>query len=110
MKLPNGSQAIVEPAKLRDYCLNPAHARGRHKARVFASRLDIRLENMERLMEALKAAAAELDAEPGEDDEYGNRFVIDFWMEGPRGSAQVRSGWINKTDEDIPGSPLVLLL
>jgi hypothetical protein len=102
MELPNGDQAIVEPAKLRDYCLNHAHARGRHKARVFASRLDIRADNMERLMDALKTAAAELDAQLGEEDEYGSRFVVDFWMEGPRGSAQVRSGWIIKTGEHIP--------
>ena len=34
MKLPNGDKAIVDLAKLLDYCLNP---RGRNKARVFAS-------------------------------------------------------------------------
>ncbi len=37
MKLPNGGRAVVEIAKLRDYCLNPAHPRGRHNARVFAA-------------------------------------------------------------------------
>jgi hypothetical protein len=37
MKLPNGEHAVVDSAKLREYCLNPHHARGRHKARVFAS-------------------------------------------------------------------------
>jgi hypothetical protein len=42
MKLPNATHAVVDVAKLRDYCLNPGHARGRHKARVFASVLGIR--------------------------------------------------------------------
>src|SRR5579863_7959177 len=28
MKLPGGDQAIVDIAKLRDYCLSPGHARG----------------------------------------------------------------------------------
>jgi hypothetical protein len=37
MKLPNGDRAIVDLEKLRAYCLNPQHPRGRHKARVFAS-------------------------------------------------------------------------
>jgi hypothetical protein len=37
MKLPNGDQAVVDIAKLRDYCLNKDHLRGRHKARVFAA-------------------------------------------------------------------------
>ena len=34
MKPPNGERAIVDIAKLTDYCLNPEHARGKHKARI----------------------------------------------------------------------------
>jgi len=37
MKLPNGDRAVVDIEKLRGYCLNPRHPRGRNKARVFAS-------------------------------------------------------------------------
>lgn len=37
MKLPGGTGAIVELSKLRDYCLDPHHPRGRHKAWVFLS-------------------------------------------------------------------------
>ncbi len=29
MKLPNADRAVVEIEKLRDYCLNPVHPRGR---------------------------------------------------------------------------------
>ena len=36
MFLPNPSLAVVELAKLTDYCLDPAHEDGKHKARVFA--------------------------------------------------------------------------
>lgn len=39
MKLPNADRAIVDVAKLRDYCLNPNHEEGKHKARVFAASL-----------------------------------------------------------------------
>ncbi len=46
MKLPNSDRAVVDIAKLRDYCLNPAHPRGRHKARVFAAALGLTAEVM----------------------------------------------------------------
>lgn len=35
MQIPNCERAIVDIVKLRDYCLNLDHIRGRHKARVF---------------------------------------------------------------------------
>jgi len=41
MKLPNGEHAIVDIVKLRDYALSQHHPRGRHKARVFLSALDL---------------------------------------------------------------------
>ena len=34
MKLPYGAHAVVDIAKLRDYCLSAEHPRGRHKARL----------------------------------------------------------------------------
>ena len=37
MKLPNADRAVVEMQKLVDYCLDPEHPRGKHKARVFLS-------------------------------------------------------------------------
>jgi hypothetical protein len=39
--LQDGAQAILELRKLEDYCLNPGHPRGRHKARVFRDALGI---------------------------------------------------------------------
>jgi hypothetical protein len=43
VKLPHAELAVVDIAKLRDYCLNADHLRGRHKARVFAA---VRTENV----------------------------------------------------------------
>jgi hypothetical protein len=37
MKLPNAESAIIAIEKLRNYCLDPEHPRGKHKARVFSS-------------------------------------------------------------------------
>src|SRR5262245_36569238 len=102
MRLPNGEHAIVPLEKLEDYCLNPEHPRGRHKARVFASVLGITIDNAELLQAALVSAAATADALAGEIDAYGQRFVIEFDMEGTAGRTLVRSVWIIRHGDDIP--------
>jgi len=57
VKLPNGARAIVDIRKLREYCLNPQHPRGRNKARVFAA-VGMREADAEELRTALVAAAS----------------------------------------------------
>jgi hypothetical protein len=57
MKLPNGERAIVDIRKLREYCLNAQHSRGRNKARVFAA-VGIREADAEELRKILLAAAS----------------------------------------------------
>jgi hypothetical protein len=46
VKLPNAERAIVNIAKLRDYCLNPEHEHGSHKARVFAAKLGLTADKL----------------------------------------------------------------
>jgi hypothetical protein len=53
MKLPNAENAVVDIEKLRDYCLNPNHPEGKHKARVFQGRLAIGREDAELLRERI---------------------------------------------------------
>ncbi|MGI8911836.1 MAG: DUF6883 domain-containing protein [Rubrobacteraceae bacterium] len=101
-KLPNAENAVVEMRKLRDYCLSPEHPRGRHKARVFASALGITAEDSEILRQALLSAARSEEAAPTEDDEYGQRYVLDFEMSTEVGSTIVRGGWIVRSGEDFP--------
>jgi Domain of unknown function (DUF6883) len=101
MRLPNAAKALVEVAKLRDYCLNPAHPRGRHKARVFANVLGIRSEQAEFLRKALLEAALSTDVTLGERDAYGQRYVLDFSMGGLSGTAMVRSTWIVLSGENF---------
>jgi hypothetical protein len=102
MLLPNGEQAIVPLEKLLDYCLNPDHPRGRHKARVFTDALGITAAEASLLQQALRAAARDLDATSMEADDFGDRFVIDFEMKGPGGTAVVRSLWIIRHGEVMP--------
>ena len=102
MKLPGGEQAIVDIAKLRDYCLDPQHPRGRHKARVFGAVLGLAQAHAEVFREELLRAAREEHAVPGLSDQYGDRFTIDFEMSHGGRRATIRSGWIILRDEGHP--------
>lgn len=102
MKLPNGDRAVVDQAKLSDYCLDPDHPRGRHKARVFKAALGIDLSNAEILREALLAIAVNGEAEPARADEYGQRYAIRFELETTSGRATIVSAWMIKVGEDFP--------
>ncbi len=92
MKLPNAERAIVDIVKLRDYCLNPLHPEGRHKARVFQAALGISRNDAEALRLILLAAAREEDAFPAEKDEYGQRYVVDFFLNHMGRKALVKIG------------------
>lgn len=98
------SRAIVDIAKLREYCLSEQHMRGRHKARVFRSRLRLRASDAgflrQMLLEAVLAAGAE-NLIATRSDRYGQRFIFDVEIKTNRGSATVRSGWILRAGEDV---------
>lgn len=102
MKIPAGDNAIVDRQKLTAYCLNPEHPRGKHKARVFATALGFTAENADELRAALLTAAATADAQPAGSDRFGDRYVIESEMKGPRGAAVVRSTWIIRRGETSP--------
>src|SRR5258708_3561683 len=102
MKLPNPDQATIDIEKLRDYCLNPHHPRGRHKARVFASTLGLNSEDAEFLRAVLFRAVRSSEAIPTKSNIYGQMFIIDFHMSGPKGEALVRSSWIVYWGENYP--------
>ena len=101
MKLPNAGRAVVDLRKIRDYCLNPDHPRGRHKARVFASVLGMTARNADELRDALLSAAGEAEAILTKKDQYGQRYMIDYKVSGPYGQVMVRSIWIVRNGEDF---------
>lgn len=104
MKIPNSNQAVVDIQKLRDYCLSMEHPRGRHKARVFASAPGFTADDAEKLQAILLDRVSSQDnALPGEQDEYGQRYTLDFNITGLNGKqASVRSGWIILSGENFP--------
>lgn len=102
MKLPNGEAAIIEIEKIRDYCLNPGHPRGRHKARLFQSILGMTSAHVNELRAALLAAARSENATSGETDQYGVRYILDFELRRGERTAIVRNCWIVLTGEIAP--------
>ena len=73
-----------------------------HKARVFATALGLTAENADQLRAALLTAAATSDAQPAASDRFGDRYVLEFNIEGPRGTGVVRSTWIVRRGETSP--------
>jgi hypothetical protein len=102
VRLPNCERAFVDLKKLREYCLNPEHPRGRHKARIFAETLGFTAYDAEELRQALLEAACTNEAVLVGDDDFGPRYAVDFRIEGRAGIATVRSLWIVRRDEDFP--------
>jgi hypothetical protein len=53
MLIPNADNAVVDIRKLRDYCLNPDHDDGKHKARLFSTILSMAAEDAQELRRIL---------------------------------------------------------
>jgi hypothetical protein len=103
MKLRDGENAALDIAKLRLYCLDPAHPRGAAKARQFASRFGLTASDAESLrQQLLEAVGKSEEAVVGERDEHGQRYDLDVEITGPDGSGSVRSTWIVRSDESPP--------
>lgn len=102
MKLPNGTQAILDLEKLRRYCLDVAHPRGRHKARVFRAALGISTGDATLLREALLRAASTEDAVVTKTDHHGTRYTLRMDMIHGTRAAVVRSQWIVRQGEEVP--------
>ena len=102
MQIPNAEHAEIDIRKLRDYCLNPEHPEGKHKARLFAAAFGMTAKDAEDLQEILSRVVMTENVVMGRRDEYGQRYVIDFMMEWRGRHALVRCGWIIENDSDIP--------
>lgn len=101
MLIPNAEHAIVDIRKLRDYCLNPLHDEGQHKARLFAA-VGIIAADAEELRNLLLQAVKSHEAQLGRRDAYGQRYILDFSLEWHDKRILIRSGWIIEHGTDIP--------
>lgn len=101
MLIPNTERAIVDIRKLRDYCLNPLHDEGKHKARLFAA-AGITVTDVEELRDLLLQAVKTHEAQLGRRDIYGQRYIVDLPLERRGKRTMIRSGWIIEHGIDIP--------
>ena len=104
MKLPNLDLAFIDRNKLWNYSLNTQHDRGKHKARLFAAILDLgRNENDVEILQTLIVEAIQTyEAIPSQSDQYGQRYIVDFPITRNQNTANVRTTWIVRPDEDFP--------
>lgn len=102
MRLPHAERAEVALPKLRDYCLNPLHDEGKHKARVFASALGMTAADADALREILVEAVRIHEAVPGYRDAYGQRYTVDVPVHWRGRHAILRSAWILEHGSDNP--------
>jgi len=102
MHLPNADRAVVDIAKLRDYCLSTTHPRGRHKARIFGASLGMTAADAAELRDAILAAVLHVDAIETDSDAFGRRFVVDFALAHRGRTAEIRTAWIVRRGEEFP--------
>ena len=102
MKLPNAEHAIIDKGKIRDYCLNHDHPRGKHKARIFQSVLGMTVDDAETLISEIKNRVQEYECQVGEQDDFGQRYTVDMPIENSPFEAVIRTGWIIKRNEISP--------
>ena len=100
--LPNRNEAVLDIRKIEDYCLNPSHPRGRHKARVFREALDLRRTDAGWLRDALLVAAHSREASQVTLDAWGTRWRLDAAIRRQGKSVMVRTIWIVRTGETAP--------
>ena len=102
MIITNAERAVIDRRKLADYCLDPTHPVGRHKAVVFRRALGFTEEDADTLYELLLRAIAVYAASVDRLDEFGQRYFVDFPVTTPVNSAVLRSAWIIRSGEDFP--------
>lgn len=101
MKLPNGINADLGN-KIEDYCLNPNHDKGKHKAILFQSKLGITKANSQILKQALLKAALEENVTIRKANQYGIHYNMKFRLKTQAGESLILAGWIICQGEDFP--------
>ena len=102
MLIPNAENAVVDIRKLREYCLNPQHDDGKHKARLFSTILGMTADNAEELRQILLEVVKTQVAQQGRGDDFGQRYTLDFRLEWQNRSGIIRSAWIIEHGSEIP--------
>lgn len=102
MKIPNVSQAIVHPDKLRGYLLDSAHKRGKSKAAILHT-FGYTPENWRQLESDLRQYHLTAEVTAIRETPYGTRYEIQAILITPNDRPlQVRTIWQIDTGTDYP--------
>ncbi|NCR02268.1 MAG: hypothetical protein GPJ11_24585 [Microcystis aeruginosa L211-101] len=93
---------MFDDHKLTGYSLNLNHADGRHKVRVFKSALNLDIDDVQFLKNALLEAVKTYNAIPDKINQYGQKYIIDFPLNHQNKTAIIPSVWIIRNDENFP--------
>ena len=93
--LVNVDRAVFDIGKLTDYSLNPDHASGKHKARVWKAAIGAELKHADMIARQVMAFLPHAEARQGNVDIHGVRFVTMIPVTGPNGkTVDVKAVWI----------------
>lgn len=102
MLLPNADEAIIDPAKLRDYLLSTTHPLGRFKARFFGA-LGFSVDEWQELESAIRTQHLTQEAKRLPAMRSGQKFSVQAILTGPNGeSAAGVSVWFIRAGETAP--------
>jgi hypothetical protein len=101
-QLPRSDHAILDLRKLEDYCLDPNHPRGRHKARMFRELLGVTRADAGWLKDILLSGAREGEGIELASNIFGARWRIDMAVSRHGNSVVLRTIWIVRAGETIP--------
>jgi hypothetical protein len=95
-------EALIEPAKVRDYLLSDSHPIGRFKAAFFRS-MGYSSAEWQLLERDLRALVAASDAVRGQATPHGQKYEVRGILQGPSGrAAALITVWIVLAGEDAP--------
>jgi len=102
MKLPNGAQAIIPEGKLEDYCLNPFHPDGKHKAKVFEKALGITQANSIELEKLVLQSAEFGEITKEQENDFGKMYRVEDEVDGINQKEILCTLWIVHNGGDTP--------
>ena len=93
MKFPKANKRVVEREKIADYLLNPTHRYGASKARFFTE-FGFRIEEWERLADALREHGRTHEVAQMRETGFGPRYAVEGDLSTPSGRRpRVRTVW-----------------
>lgn len=100
--LPNAENAEIPIEKLKDYCLNENHPKGKHKARVFKATFGYTADDAEQLKDLIQEEVLKNEASEKGETDFGKRYEVDFEHQNEKGEGNITTGWLIENQKENP--------